>query len=285
MYLINSLGYVVFETPNLKEMTDYYHKGLKMIILKNSPEAGVFLGVNGLEPCLILREASEARLREVGFYVGREQDLEQIKLNLRIQAIPYREEELPYFGTTLMFSDCDGHPLQIHLGEGQDNGTKGYPFGPSLSRLHHVTYASPNPQAIADFYQKVLQFKISDMVEEGLFIWLRTNQEHHTIAVAVHKKPGLDHYAFELPDWSSFKAWCDHLAAQAIEIIWGPGRHGPGNNLFFFTLDPDGNRVEYSAEIELFQDDYMVYTPRVWKKSPKSVNLWGPGAPWPRELP
>jgi len=33
-------------------------------------------------------------------------------------------------------------------------------------------------------------------------------------------------------------------------VKWGPGRHGPGNNLFVFIHDLDGNWVEVSAELE-----------------------------------
>jgi catechol-2,3-dioxygenase len=93
---------------------------------------------------------------------------------------------------------------------------------------------------------------------------------------------GLDHYAFELADWAAFRAWGDFLAAQGVDIIWGPGRHGPGNNLFFFVLDPDGNRVEFSCEMEQFHDETMTYTPRIWEADPHTVNLWGPGPPWRR---
>ncbi len=33
-------------------------------------------------------------------------------------------------------------------------------------------------------------------------------------------------------------------------IQWGPGRHGPGNNLFNYFIDPFGVVIEYTAEVE-----------------------------------
>jgi hypothetical protein len=36
--------------------------------------------------------------------------------------------------------------------------------------------------------------------------------------------------------------------------VWGPGRHGPGSNLYIFIADPDGNWIEVSAELEVVYD-------------------------------
>ena len=52
----------------------------------------------------------------------------------------------------------------------------------------------------------------------------------------------------------------------------GPGRHAPGNNLFFMVCDADGNMVEFSAEIELMDRDMAA---RLWKHEPHTLNLWG----------
>ena len=46
----------------------------------------------------------------------------------------------------------------------------------------------------------------------------------------------------------------------------GTGRHGPGNNLFLFFDDLDGNHIELSAEMERFFDDSADYAPRIWKR-------------------
>jgi catechol-2,3-dioxygenase len=35
---------------------------------------------------------------------------------------------------------------------------------------------------------------------------------------------------------------------------WGPGRHLFGNNLFSYYKDPEGNTVEYTAEVEQITD-------------------------------
>ncbi|HWK23368.1 MAG TPA: VOC family protein [Ureibacillus sp.] len=287
MFLINKLEYLVFNTAQIDKMRDYYERILGMTLIEGSPEDEVWLGKNSNIPELILRKSEKASLGEAGFSVLGEDELREIKFRLQVRGIEHEESESELFGKTLSFKDRDGHPLRVHLlNNVSAEVTKRVPrTGPQLGRIQHVTYASPAPIELANFYEGVLDFRISDKVEGNKFVWLRTDPDHHTVAAAAHVEAGLDHYAFELPDWESFKIWCDHLAEEDVEVVWGPGRHGPGNNLFIFTLDPDGNRIEYSAEMEKFRDKYMEFTPRLWKESAQTVNLWGVGAPWARKLP
>ena len=65
---------------------------------------------------------------------------------------------------------------------------------------------------------------------------------------------------------------CDHFSNLGVKLFWGPGRHGPGNNLFTFIQDCDGNKLEISAELEIIHDREV----RVRKHEPKTLNLWGP---------
>ena len=67
------------------------------------------------------------------------------------------------------------------------------------------------------------------------------------------------------------KILCDYFSEKNIKIIWGPGRHGPGNNLFIFIEDLDKNWIEFSAELEIIHDREL----RKWPKSDKTLNLWG----------
>ena len=47
--------------------------------------------------------------------------------------------------------------------------------------------------------------------------------------------------------------------------VWGPGRHGPGNNVFGYFVGPHGGVIEYTAEVEEVGDDYKVGGPEDWK--------------------
>ena len=50
----------------------------------------------------------------------------------------------------------------------------------------------------------------------------------------------VNHYAYDLADWGELKKTCDHLWKNDVPIIFGPGRHGPGHNIFIYIPDPAG---------------------------------------------
>ena len=285
MFLVDSLYYIVFETPNVERMADFYTNVIGLVETSCSREDQVVLGIDRDRPTLVLRRAEAARVGEIGFFLRGHQGWNGLRRQLSAQGIMFREDVQENLGPTLSFEDCDGHLLRFHLQEKAAALRHTPRLGPRVIRLQHLAYASPNPEKMARFYVDVMNYKISDMMEDGHFYWLRTNMEHHTVSVVAGKRPGLDHFAFELPDWNAFELWCDFLAMHNVDILWGPGRHGPGHNLFFFVLDPDGNRLEFTSELEVFRDEYLMHTPRVWRRTPRTINLWGPEAPWLRELP
>lgn len=149
-------------------------------------------------------------------------------------------------------------------------------------RLQHITLATTAMRELVDFYVDVLGFRVSDRMGET-FTWLRCGAEHHTVALVESDSPRkLDHFSFDLDSWVDFKVWCDRLSAMGLQVVWGPGRHGPGNNLFIMFDDPSGYHIELSSEMEQYHDDLAQYTPRVWLPAERTVNLWGGVPDWRR---
>jgi catechol 2,3-dioxygenase-like lactoylglutathione lyase family enzyme len=141
--------------------------------------------------------------------------------------------------------------------------------------LQHLTLASRDVGALEEFYAGKLGFRISDRVvrDDGKVMtsFMRGNHEHHTLAVFYQDRVGIDHHSYEAGQWGFIRDWCDHFASCGVKLMWGPGRHGPGNNLFVFIVDPDGNRIEVSAELEVVHDREM----KIWPHEERTLNLWG----------
>jgi catechol 2,3-dioxygenase len=175
-------------------------------------------------------------------------------------------------------TDPDGNTVEL-LGPIDRSGKRLGDPGRRPIRVHHVTLGSPDLKAMVDFYVSLLGFRVSDRMGE-VFVWMRSNREHHSVAVVDAEAPGLDHYAYEIAGWAELKTWCDELAVRDVPITWGPGRHGPGNNIFVMFDDPAGNRIELSCEMERFWDEAADYTPRMWRPGVKTINLWGVAPSW-----
>lgn len=144
------------------------------------------------------------------------------------------------------------------------------------ARLQHIVFRSPNIDAMVSFYSEALGFTVSDRVkdESGVLraCFMRTDLEHHALAVFRAPEAKLDHHSYETRDWNDIRRWADHLAERRIPIFWGVGRHGPGNDLFFMVKDPDDNLVEISAEIEQCAADRQE---GLWPHEQRTLNVWG----------
>ena len=80
----------------------------------------------------------------------------------------------------------------------------------------------------------------------------------------------------------------DHLGKNGFRLHWGPGRHGPGHNLFTYHKDPDGNTIELFTQLDIIHDEAKGYWeprpwhetypqyPRTWEVDIATVNIWGP---------
>ena len=145
----------------------------------------------------------------------------------------------------------------------------------SLARLQHCAFRTANIDAMVAFYTS-LGFVVSDRVEDDAgalrACFLRTDHEHHALALFGAAAARLDHISCETSDLVGVVGWADRMSAQHIPIHWGVGRHGPGNDIFFMVRDPDDNLIEISAELEVCAPERPAGR---WRHEPRTLNLWG----------
>ncbi len=149
-----------------------------------------------------------------------------------------------------------------------------------LVKLSHVNVKSPDPARAAQWWQDIMDFRLSDFIPET-FYWLRCNEEHTVVAFVRSDTPGVHHIGFEIASWEEIKRLLDHLAASGVRVEFGPGRHGPGHSLFVYFLDPWHIRWELLSELSRI-DDETSYQPGLWDPVSgrrAAVNLWGPAPP------
>lgn len=181
----------------------------------------------------------------------------------------------PWFPDGFAVRDPDGNRLVFGTGPAATGPGEG-PAAGFTARLQHLVLASRSADRLAAFYEQVLGFCLSDSVvdETGVArtFFLRSDHEHHSFAVFQADADRLDHHCYEAGEWGLIRDWGDRFAAERIPVQWGPGRHGPGDNLFLFVHDLDGNWVEISAELEVVSADR---TPGVWPHEERTLNTWG----------
>jgi catechol 2,3-dioxygenase-like lactoylglutathione lyase family enzyme len=170
------------------------------------------------------------------------------------------------------FAILDPQGRRLVFGVAPANGY----LDPRPGRLQHVVFQTTAIDPLVEFYVNRVGFAVSDRVvnEDGSLaaFFLRSDHEHHSLAFFVGSKNELDHHAYETTCWNDIRDWADRFGKARIPMFWGPGRHGPGNNLFFMVKDADGNKLELSAELETFGPGDP---PRVWPNTEYTLNYWG----------
>jgi catechol 2,3-dioxygenase-like lactoylglutathione lyase family enzyme len=175
----------------------------------------------------------------------------------------------PLFGDSA-FSVLDPNGRRVVFGLPVEKNA----YGGLPGRLQHFVCATTRlPEMLA--YYRGLGMLESDRVLEGDALsacFLRSDPEHHSFAAFRAGESRPDHHCYETTGWLDIRDWADRMGRLRIPLWWGPGRHGPGNNLFFMIEDPDGHKVELSAELELVPKDVPF---RTWPHESRTLNLWG----------
>jgi len=140
-------------------------------------------------------------------------------------------------------------------------------------QITHAVINSTDVEASERFAVEKLGFKVSDRT--GHMRFLRCNRKHHAVAYAHAPFASLNHIAFEMQDLDAVMRGIARMREAGFESVWGPGRHGPGNNVFGYFIAPYGGVIEYTAEVSEVGDDYKIGGPEDWKWPPGRMDHWG----------
>jgi catechol 2,3-dioxygenase len=147
--------------------------------------------------------------------------------------------------------------------------------------IDHVNIAVRDVDATVHALSRALGLRLSDVHHVGehgnVGAWMRSGERHHDFAIIRNKSDGLHHVAYQLPDAAAMVMFADRLAAAGTTAEYGIGRHSPGSNLFLYSRDPSGNRLELTADMALVPE---TAPQRVWEGTdPSIVNTLAPYGP------
>jgi catechol 2,3-dioxygenase-like lactoylglutathione lyase family enzyme len=178
----------------------------------------------------------------------------------------------------IRFAGPAGHVIEVFAGMA-DAGPTQTGSGIQPRKFAHPMLAAEDTAATVAMLIETLGFRLSDNVGDGTLVFLRCNPDHHGVGVGRGPRTGLNHYAWEVDSLGTLGLLGDVLDRNAGRFIWGPGRHGAGQNVYTYHFDPAGAIVEYCADIYKVWDE-ATYEPGHWSlEDPRFANLWGPGPP------
>lgn len=282
MQITERVGHIALRVPDLDEAVAFHGDVLGLVeTTREGPVSYLTCNDRHHELILIEQGAGERGYEHIGLQLPDAETLERARSGIAAaggELLGPTDDGEPGIDRAALVRGPGGHVFKLFTG--METGRE-LPEGDRAQKFEHVSIKARGLGGTERFIEKGLGFRFSDRLGRTAS-WWHCDADHHGMAVVFAPRHELSHYAFTAPDLNAMGRICDRLAARGGKLIWGPSRHGPGNNLFIYFHDPAGAMIEVCAELAQMppEGDYMA---RQWPGGLGAINQWG-GPPPPRFL-
>lgn len=281
------LGFLGLSVVKIDEMKHHYGRVLGLSPTADTGAGEAYFACGNEHHAVAFFRADRPGHRHIGLELDREQSLDDAHRTLTAGGIRSTLQSDRFHGVdrVIEFHDPDGYTVYLYHAMTQSKKPFG-DVGIAPRKLGHVAMHAADAKASTKFFTEHLGFRWSDWMSD-FFVFLRCNTDHHTLNFMTSPRRGMFHVAFEVADFSQIGRTCDILGTNNIPLIWGPGRHGIGHNIFTYHHDPDGNIVEVFTDMDRMSDERLGYfdprphhqdfpqRPKVWPRELVAANMWG----------
>ena len=265
---ITHLRHVGIFSPDLDKQRKFYGTIWGLVQIEEEIDAVYFRGASPEHHLLSLHAAKRCGLHHIAFGVSDEVEVERTARQLQSRGIRLVSEPQPLSepgsGYGFRFIDPENRCIELSAGVVQHQGgwqTKAV----QPHSICHVVLNTAQIDAMIEFYT-LLGFRISDWSEQQM-VFLRCNTKHHSIALSRAPHASVNHIAYLVSNVDEVMRGMVNMRKHGFEPGWGPGRHGPGNNIFCYFKEPVNYVVEYTSDIDYIQDEAS-HQPKVWPRTP-----------------
>lgn len=268
-------GHLALRVPDIEASVAHATQIMGLREVERVDDA-VFLTCGSEHHALQLIADDETSVDHMAFELAGADGLAQLRERLDAEGIAVLDERAePGVAEAIRFASPAGHVYEAY--HGMDRLDDRYDASGVRPQLFgHFTTTAEDTAAAREFNERVLGMKTSDVIHTpgGGFVFMRCNALHHSLAIAPGQN-GFHHYAWQVQGIADLGRLGDILDRRDIRFVWGPGRHGPGDNIFTYHLDPAGAVVEHYTDMEVVTDDD--HRPVIdWPDAPRTMNMWGP---------
>src|SRR3981189_1076935 len=174
------VGMATFDTRDLDKALAYYTEVNGLVLSSRDEDRAYLASKTGLLT-LALEKGRDEGLRRISFEVSPKADVADMAKKLSADGVKseLRTDAVPGIGKVLAFNDPKGTTIELFQ-EWKYLGAHHQCFAAGPLKLGHIAYVVEDPQAMADFYCRVLGFRGSDWIE-GFFLFLRRAPQHHSV--------------------------------------------------------------------------------------------------------
>jgi catechol 2,3-dioxygenase-like lactoylglutathione lyase family enzyme len=284
-------GYIAISTeePDAAAAFAVDHMGFSLVHVDG--EGRSYLAAHGLDPYSLVYAPGDEGIERVSYIVRDMDALHRAEMWLREVGTDFEridDNEMWRGAPALRFRSPAGHLVQLSPGVdvAVPMAALVNPPGeaPAPISFDHVAPRIIDVDTETGFLEDVMGLKESARVvapDVGPVIsFFRAQTLFHCYTVVRGPYNGIHHFQFSLKNAPAVLAAYERMRqSEAVEVVWGPLRHGPGHNVAFYFRDYAGNFVEYSAEEEIILDGAS-YVAQEWSaEDPKFADEWGSAPP------
>lgn len=281
---ITHVRYVGLGVTDLADGVAFYEDAWGLTAEHRDGDLVHLAAVGSADPYVLrLRETEANRLDVVSFAVPAPDDVDWYAERLGRAGVRLISEpgdlDTPGAGYGFRFLEpVEGRTLEIAAAVAPRAAREVVPREHLPVGLSHMVMNSARLPELVDFFHTHLGFYKSDYLEDVMVFLKGDSPSHHQFAVAANPHANVNHIAYETRGIDEYLRAAGQLMRKGHDIIWGPGRHGPGDNTFAYFTDPNGFVAEYTTALEPIED-LACWEPRVWHRVPVESDQWGVGYP------
>jgi catechol 2,3-dioxygenase-like lactoylglutathione lyase family enzyme len=206
-------SHVTFETPDLERQIAHFTE-VAGLVMAERDNGRAYFATKLCDLVAQLETGERARCARLAFQVAPQTDFNDIRRGIEAEGVccSSRNDPAPGIAQMLSFEDPKGTVCELFAA--QTPICRPQPVaGIGPIKLGHLAFVVAEPKQYADFYSKVLGFRVSDWIEDW-FVFMRCGPDHHTINFVRGKRTQMHHVAFELKDWPQVQSACDLLGSK-----------------------------------------------------------------------
>jgi catechol 2,3-dioxygenase-like lactoylglutathione lyase family enzyme len=284
-------GYIALSSPDPGAAAAFAvdHMGLALV---HVDEVGRhYLAAGGLDPYSLVYAPGEKGIAHIAYLVRDAEALDAVERRLVETGIPVerlRPDSIWRGGPAVRVQSPAGHDVHLITGVNVPVPMAALVASttdaPAPISFDHAAPRVVDVDAEMAFLGEVLGLKeTAQVIAPGVgpvIAFFRAHTLFHCYTVVRGSANGLHHFQLTLKNAPAVHAAYQRMReGGAVELVWGPVRHGPGHNVAYYFRDYDGHFVEYSAEEEVILEDSS-YVVQHWSaEDPKFADEWGTAPP------
>ena len=221
MIKVRRMGHATFETPDLAKAIEHYTQVIGLS-LAGREDKRAFLATKIGQLAIELHQGTQSRCSKLSFEVAPNADFADLRRALQKHGVAAEErnDSVPGLPKVLSFQDPKGTTIELFR-EWSTVGNHQQVVGVGALKLGHVAFVTPEPKVLAEFYEKVLGFRVSDWIGD-FFVFMRCNADHHSVNFIHGKSAKMHHIAYELRDFSHLQNACDLFGSGKFRSSGAP---------------------------------------------------------------